>query len=150
MLRKTCLFFAAVLLALTAGRAFWVSLGENPFDMSGRTYVEFFQQLDQRIAIPIAITGVGGTILAGISAALYRNQRTSFYLLLTACGLALTASIVTIVFSVPINNRLATWNPAALPPDYQQFLHSWWQWHQVRLVTMFGAMCLVFVAMLRA
>src|SRR6188472_3839359 len=148
MLRKTCLFFAAVLLALTAGRAFWVSLGENPFDMSGRTYVEFFQQLDQRIAIPIAITGVGGTILAGISAALYRNQRTSFYLLLTACGLALTASIVTIVFSVPINNRLATWNPAALSPDYQQFLHSWWQWHQVRLVTMFGAMCLVFVAML--
>jgi uncharacterized membrane protein len=149
MLRKTCLFLTAVLLALTAGRAFWVTLGENPFNMSGRTYVEFFQQLDQRIAVPIAITGVGGTLFAGISAVLYRNERTSFYLLLMACALALVASLVTIVFSVPINERLATWNPAALPPDYQQFLRSWWQWHQVRLVTMFGAMCLVFVAMLR-
>jgi uncharacterized membrane protein len=149
MLRKTCLLLTSVLLALTAGRAFWVSLGENPFNMSGRTYVEFFQQLDQRIAIPIAITGVGGTLFAGISAVLYRKERTSFYLLLMACGLALVASLVTIVFSVPINQRLATWNPAALPPDYQQFLRSWWQWHQVRLVTMFGAMCLVFVAMLR-
>ena len=149
MLRKTCLFLTAVLLALTAGRAFWVSLGENPFNMSGRTYVEFFQQLDQRIAIPIAITGVGGTLLAGISAVLYRNERTSFYLLLMACALALVASLVTIIFSVPINERLATWNPAALPPDYQRFLRSWWQWHQVRLVAMFGAMCLVFIAMLR-
>ena len=101
MLRKTCLFVTSVLLALTAGRAFWVSLGENPFSMSGRTYVEFFQQLDQRIAIPIAITGVGGTLFAGISAVLYRNERTSFYLLLMACGLALVASLVTIVFSVP-------------------------------------------------
>jgi hypothetical protein len=80
-----------------------------------------------RSPVPIAITGVGGT----------------------AWGLALVASLVTIMFSVPINERLATWNPAALPPDYQQFLRSWWQWHQVRLVTMFGAMCLVFVAMLR-
>ena len=55
-----------MLLALTAGRAFWVTLGENPFSMSGATYVEFFQQLDRRIAIPIAITGIGGTLLAGL------------------------------------------------------------------------------------
>ena len=43
-MRKVLLFFMSVLLALTAGRAFWVSLGENPFAMSGATYVEFFQQ----------------------------------------------------------------------------------------------------------
>jgi uncharacterized membrane protein len=42
----------------------------------------------------------------------------------------------------------ATWNPAALPPDYQNYLRQWWQWHQVRLVAMFTAMCLVFAAML--
>jgi hypothetical protein len=33
-------------------------LGENPFNMSGPAYVEFFQQLDTRIAIPIAVTGI--------------------------------------------------------------------------------------------
>jgi hypothetical protein len=39
------LFLTALFLSLTAGRAFWVSLGESPFNMSGSTYVEFFQQL---------------------------------------------------------------------------------------------------------
>jgi hypothetical protein len=61
VLRNVLLFFTALLLALTAGRAFWVWLGENPFNMSGATYVEFFQQLDERIAIAIAVTGLGGT-----------------------------------------------------------------------------------------
>ncbi len=66
MLRNVVLFLTALLLALTAGRAFWVWLGENPFNMSGQTYVEFFQQLDKRIVVPIGITGIGGTVLAGI------------------------------------------------------------------------------------
>src|SRR4051812_36348503 len=68
MLRGVLLFFTALLLSLTAGRAFWIWLGENPFNMSGATYVEFFQQLDQRVAVPIAGTGIGGTLLAGLSA----------------------------------------------------------------------------------
>jgi hypothetical protein len=131
MLRKVVLFFAALFLALTAGRAFWVWLGENPFNMSGQTYVEFFQQLDKRIAVPIAITGIGGTLLAGLSAVLYKSERRRFWFV-----------------NVPINNRLATWNPTALPPDYQDYLRQWWQWHHVRFVAMFAATCLVFAAML--
>src|SRR5262245_16969579 len=148
MLRNVLLFFTALLLSLTAGRAFWVSLGENPFNMSGATYVEFFQQLDKRVAIPIAITGVGGTILAGISAFFYRRDRRVFYFLLLACALGVVGDLVTLLKNVPVNNRLATWNPAALPPDYQDYLRTWWQWHQVRFVAMFTAMCLVFAAML--
>jgi hypothetical protein len=38
MLRNVLLFFTALLLALTAGRAFWAWLGENPFNISGQTY----------------------------------------------------------------------------------------------------------------
>src|SRR5262245_37276583 len=133
MRRDVVLFFAALLLALTAGRAFWIWLGENPFDMSGQTYVEFFQQLDKRIAVPIAITGVGGTLLAAVCAVLYRSDRRTFYLLLIAVGLAVIGDLVTLLVNVPINNRLATWNPTALPADYQDYLLRWWQWHHVRL-----------------
>jgi len=68
MLRNVILFFTSVLVALMAGRAFWVWLVENPANLSGTTYVEFFQALDRGIAIPIAVTGIGGTVLAGISA----------------------------------------------------------------------------------
>lgn len=147
-MRSVLLFFTALLLALTAGRAFWVWLGENPFNMSGQTYVEFFQQLDRGIALPIAVTGVGGTLLAGLSAFVHRSDPRTFYLLLAACGFAIVADVVTIFINVPINNRLATWNPASLPPDYQVDLRQWWQWHHVRLVGMVAAMCLVFAAML--
>jgi uncharacterized membrane protein len=148
MQRKAVLFFAALFLSLTAGRAFWIWLGENPFNMSGQTYVEFFQQLDKRIAIPIAITGIGGTVLVAVAALLYRAERPVFYLLLVAIALALVGDLVTILVNVPINNTLATWNPTALPPDYQDYLHRWWEWHQVRFVGMLSATCLVFAAML--
>jgi hypothetical protein len=148
VIRNAVLFLAALLLALTAGRAVWIWLGENPFDMSGQTYVEFFQQLDKRIAVPIAITGVGGTILAGISAVLHRSDRTVLWLLGLAFVLGLVGDLVTILVNVPINNVLATWNPTDLPSDYQSYLLRWWQWHQVRLVAMFAATCLVLAAML--
>jgi uncharacterized membrane protein len=143
MRRNILLFGAAVLIALTAGRAFWVTLGENPFSMSGATYVEFFQQLDRRIAVPIAMTGVGGTLLAGLAALTHRTDRRVFYLLLAACGLAAIGSLVTIIVNVPINERVATWSPAALPAGYEAFLRQWWQWHQVRLAAMFTGMCLI-------
>jgi uncharacterized membrane protein len=148
--RKVVLFFAALLLALTAGRAFWVELGENPFNVSGPAYVEFFQQVDKRIAGPIAVTGLGGTLLAGLAAFLSRANRAAFWLLLLGCSLAVIGDVVTVVVNVPINNRLATWNPAALPADYQDYLQRWWQWHHVRLVATCAAMCLVFAAMLTA
>ena len=148
MLRNTLLFLAALLLGLTAGRAFWVVLGENPFNMSGQTYVEFFQQLDKGIAVPIAITGIGGTLLAGVSALFHKTDRRAFWLLVVACGSGLVSDLVTIFVNVPINNRLATWNPAALPPGYQDYLHHWWQWHQVRFAAMLTATCCVYWAML--
>jgi len=41
MLRSELLFFAALLLALTAGRALWVWLDQEALDMSRQTHVEF-------------------------------------------------------------------------------------------------------------
>jgi uncharacterized membrane protein len=150
MLRSTVLFLAALLISLTTGRAFWVWLGENPFDMSASTYVEFFQQLDQRIAIPIAVTGIGGTLLAGAAAALFRRERKVFWLLSGAFAFALVASLVTALVNVPINLQVATWDPEALPPGYEALLRRWWQWHHVRLVGMFAGACLLYIAMLSA
>ena len=147
-MRDTLLFFAALFIALTAGRAFWVTLGENPFAMSGATYVEFFQQLDRRIAGPIALTGMGGPLLAGLAAFAYRRQRRPFLLLVAACALGVIASVVTVTINVPINKLLATWNPAALPAGYEDHLHRWWTWHQVRFAAVFTAACAVYLAML--
>jgi hypothetical protein len=56
----------------------------EPFNMSAATW-EFFQQLDRRIAIPIAVTGVGGTLFAGLTHGA-QTERKAFYLLLAACS----------------------------------------------------------------
>jgi uncharacterized membrane protein len=148
MLRNVILFFTLVMVALTTGRAFWMWLGENPANLSGATYVEFFQALDRGIAIPIAVTGIGGTVLAGVSALFFRRDPAVFYLLLATCSCCLVASLITIIVHLPINARIATWNPAALPANYGEFLNRWWQWQQMRLVTMFAGMSLLFVAVL--
>jgi hypothetical protein len=52
MLRNVVLFIALVLISVTAGRASWVTLGENPLKLFGATYVEFLQTLDKGVAIP--------------------------------------------------------------------------------------------------
>jgi uncharacterized membrane protein len=148
MLRRLTLFFTMVLVALTAGRAFWAWLGENPADLSGATYVEFFQALDRKIAIPIAVTGIGATLLAGISAVLFRRERLVRNLLLATCACCLVASLVTILVNVPINLQIATWNPAALPDNYRDFLNRWWRWHQVRFVALVTGMSFLFAAVL--
>jgi uncharacterized membrane protein len=116
--------------------------------MSSVTYVDFFQQLDKRIAVPIAITGVLGPILAACCAVVYRAERQTFYFFVTAFALGALGALVTILVNVPINVEIATWNPAALPLGYEDVLRQWWSWHIVRLITSVGAMCSVFAALI--
>ena len=148
MYRDALLFGAALAISLTAGRAFWGWMGENPVDMSSRTYVEFFQQLDRHIALPIAITGMGGPLLAAAAALAHRGQRRVVVWLSTAAVLGVVASVVTVTVHVPINQLLATWDPASLPAGYEEHLRRWWTWHQVRFAAVFLGMCSVFGAML--
>ncbi len=148
MLQKVVLFFTSVLVSLTAGRAFWVWLGENPANLSGATYVEFYQAVNRGIALPIALIGIGAIIMAAISAFLFRRDRPVFYLLLATCIFSLLATLVTIFVHLPINAQVAAWNPTALPANYRELLDHWWGWHQVRLVVLIAAMSLVFAAML--
>ena len=148
MWRNSLLFGAAVLLGLTVGRAFWVSLGESPSHLPGAIYVEYFQQVDRRIAVPIAVTGLGGTLLAGLSAVAHRGDRKALALLSAACALGAVGSLITLSVNVPINEQIALWNPSALPEGYEELLRQWRAWHQARLGAVFGSMCLVYVAML--
>lgn len=148
MLRKTILFLALLFVSLTAGRAFWVTLGENPLKLSGATYVAFFQALDKKVAVPIAITGIGGALLAGVAAFLHKSDPKVFRLLLLASVLTAISCTVTILVNVPINNQIATLNPAALPPNYTELVTRWWHWHQVRFATLMPSMICLFIAAL--
>ena len=98
--------------------------------------------------MPVAITGVGGTLIAAVSAVAHRRRRQTFVLLLLACALSAVSSVVTVGVNVPINEQIATWDPGALPSGYEEILRRWWTWYQVRMVAMLAACGLVFAAML--
>jgi hypothetical protein len=148
MANNLVLLLAMIATALPAGRAVWTWLGENPRHVSGPVFVEFFQALDRGVALPMAITGIGAIILTALSAFLSRSDRTVMYLLITACVMSAVSAFVTIAMHLPINARIASWNPATLPPDYRDYLQSWWQWHHVRLFTTVASMLAVFSAVL--
>jgi uncharacterized membrane protein len=69
-------------------------------------------------------------------------------LLIAACVCSLASALVTIGMHLPINARIAGWDPSALPADYRDHLQTWWRWHQVRLLTTASAAIAVFVAVL--
>jgi hypothetical protein len=66
--------------ALPAGRAVWTWLGENPNNVSGAAFVEFFQALDRGVAVPMAFAGFSSVVLTATSAFLCRSDRVALYL----------------------------------------------------------------------
>src|SRR5260370_41887915 len=80
MARTITLFFTVLMVALTAGRAFWVWVAENPSALSMMTYIESFQATNRAIALPIAITGSLGFLLALVAVALSWRGPPNIYL----------------------------------------------------------------------
>ncbi|MEJ0040384.1 MAG: anthrone oxygenase family protein [Gammaproteobacteria bacterium] len=148
MLRRAVLLITMLLVALTAGRAFWAWLGENPTHISGSAYVEFFQALDHSIELPIAITGIGSVFFVAFSAVLERRDRVVMCLLLSALALVLVANVVTVTINVPINHQIARFDPAALPVDWPTLRDRWWHAHLIRTAALLPALVLVFGAVL--
>jgi uncharacterized membrane protein len=149
MLRRTILFFALVLVALLAGRAFWVWIAENPIDIPEATYVAFFQALDRAIENPIRFVAAGALVLSGISAILARHDRPVFYLWLATFSCVLASSLITILVHVPINHQLAGFSPAALPPCWPELRDRWWEWHKLRMLALVAGMSFAFLAAMR-
>jgi uncharacterized membrane protein len=65
-------------------------------------------------------------------------------LLATASTLWLLTILFTLIFPVPINNRVASWNLNALPADWREQRRRWDRLHAIRVVALLVALtCLV-------
>jgi len=102
---------------------------------------------------PVFLLGYfGATILAlavGVIAVIRLPQPGSWWVLVGAV-LAILAAVITMVFNVPLNNRLDTVNPVGLSAadatrEWQAYFSTWTAWNHVRTVTSFvGAALLLF------
>ena len=145
MARTISLFFAVVMVALTAGRAFWVWVSENPSALSVRTYIESFQATNRAITVPITVTGILGLLFAILAVALSWGDRPSVYFLGTAIPLLAAPVLITLKINIPINDQIMTWNASAPPEGWMQLRDKWWTWHKIRAAALLGGFVLVLV-----
>jgi uncharacterized membrane protein len=146
MLRKLTLFLSQLLVALLAGRAFWISLLDNPARFPASTYVAYFQIVDRAIAVPIAAMGTAALVLLALAAALSFRDRPIFLLLAAATLCVLTSDIVTVHYHLPINAQIAAFNPQALPANWPALRDAWWHYHKLRLAALTLALTLLSLA----
>lgn len=96
----------------------------------------------------------GAALLAvavGVVAVLQLRQPGSWWLLAGAI-FAISAAIITIVFNVPLNNRLDGVDPARLSAadaarEWQAYFSTWTAWNHVRTVTAFVGAALMLVGL---
>lgn len=68
----------------------------------------------------------------------------SWWFYLTAAVLFALVIVFSVVFPVPINNRIATWNPEDLPNDWCELRRRWDKFHHARIVLLLSALaCLI-------
>jgi uncharacterized membrane protein len=64
--------------------------------------------------------------------------------ILASCVLWVVAIVSTIVWLVPINNRVASWTPESLPPGWREDRKRWDQLHRWRtLLLVIASACLI-------
>ena len=136
------------MVAMTAGRAFWVWIGENPSALSMTTFIESFQATNRVIALPIAITGSLGFLSVLVAVALSWRDRPSVYLLETALPPLAASILITVMINVPINDQIMTWNASAPPADWMRLRDKWWTWHTIRAAALLAGFVLVLLGVL--
>jgi uncharacterized membrane protein len=68
----------------------------------------------------------------------------SWWFYLTAAVLFAVVIVFSLVFPVPINNRIAAWDPEDLPNDWRELRRRWDKFHSVRIVLLLSALgCLI-------
>jgi uncharacterized membrane protein len=103
-------------------------------------------RLNPAFVLLLVVTGAAA-LAVGVLAA-WRLRRPGSVYLLVGAVCALIAGIVTLLFNVPLNNRLNALDPAVLTPDdaareWQAYVEPWLLWNAVRCVAaLAGAVCL--------
>jgi len=106
-------------------------------------------------ANPVFLLGFfGATILAlvvGAIAVVQLNQPGSWWVLIGAI-FGIVGAMITVIFNVPLNNRLDTVNPDGLSMadaarDWQAYFSTWTAWNHARTVTSFVGATLMLVGL---
>lgn len=137
---------AIILTAILAGAGMATWLVELSLGSSTGSWIDYHQATTAaytRLLPPIGALGLIAALAA--LAASWRNTH-SRRLILAASGCLLIGLIVTVVVHFPINNKIATWQPATPPADWQSLRDQWLAAHAIRGSLVVAALALLAVA----
>ena len=107
-------------------------------DLSATEYVAMHRMRDGTFRRVMPVFGLT-TLLAAVSCAAVASATTARTLLVVSASLLLIDILFTIGKQVPLNRRIQTWRPDAIPPDWREVRDRWkWQ-HNARAVLGVGA-----------
>jgi uncharacterized membrane protein len=137
---------AVILTAVLAGALLATWVVEAALGNLTTLWIEYHQATTA--AYTRALPPIGGLALIAALPALVGSRRNmhSCRQVLMAVGCLVAGLVVTLVVHFPINDAIATWNPAAPPADWQQLRDRWLVAHAVRTASVVAALGLLIMA----
>ena len=133
---RCILFVHLFLFALVVGVFWgtWFSLSRSMNAISASTFLEVGHTMIANLGGPMAVLMPATLVSAAlVLPILYRlHQRGSFYFVLVGAALLVVALVITLRVNVPIDDAIAGWTQATLPPDWTSIRNRWEVYHAAR------------------
>ena len=123
----------------------WFSLSRSIAAITPATFLEVGRTMIANLGGPMSVllpaTIVSALVLVVV---LYRrHNKPGFALAAAALGLLVVSMAITLTINVPIDDQIARWTMATLPPDWESIRNRWEFYHGLRTaLTLVGAGCL--------
>ena len=144
---KILQFVTMSLFTLVAGVFWgtWFSLSRSIAAITPATFLEVGRTMIANLGGPMSVL-LPATIVSVLVlvVALYRrHNKPGFVLAAAALGLLAVSTAITLTVNVPIDDQIARWTVATLPPDWESIRNRWEFYHGLRTaLTLIGAGCL--------
>jgi uncharacterized membrane protein len=124
----------------------WFSLSRSMSELAPETFLEVGHTMIQNLGGPMSLL-IPVTIVLNlaVSILLYSQRQTQAFTLATSALLLLIAALViTLSVNVPIDNEIAGWTLATLPPGWETLRDQWEWYHALRtFASLVGLGCAV-------
>ena len=136
---------------LLVGNELAVALVIHPvlYSVPGESHARVAKPLAARLGRFMPFWYVASLLLAILQLlAIGRNSLEAWWLCCAAAILLALISVLSILFPVPINNRIARWDLNQLPQDWMSMRRRWDLYHQVRVFFLVIALVLLILSVL--
>ena len=136
-------FLNIVLVALLAGTSFGIWVGFNPANYSASTYIEQQQNLVASLNTSMVALVIIATIVTIASAFLQRQNKMTFFALLTAAFFLALCIVISRLGNLPIQTEMLSWNLISPPDTWTEMRDKWWSFHIMRTVAELIALVII-------